>query len=212
MVGPAAHLSGSVHLLGAVFPWVGALMSADLMHRIAQGEQQAFAQCMEQYGGMIWGLARRLSATPSDAEDATQDVFLQLWKNANRFDPTRGSEAIFIATLARRTLISRFRGQKGRRLEVSIDDVESASVDRFAADGEASAEARLAAQVLTSLPAQHQRVINLAVVQGLSQSEIATQTGMPLGTVKTLMRRGLILVREKLGLKIAAGGKQALHE
>ena len=182
------------------------------MQRIAQGEQQAFVQCMDQYGGMIWGLARRLSPTPSDAEDATQDVFLQLWKNANRFDPARGSEAIFIAMLARRTLISRFRGQKGRRLEVSIDDVESASIDRFAADGEASAEARLAAQVLTSLPAQQQRVINLAVVQGLSQSEIALQTGMPLGTVKTLMRRGLILVREKLGLNIATGSREALHE
>jgi RNA polymerase sigma-70 factor (ECF subfamily) len=205
MVDSSSHFSRSTSLQGAFLPWVGVLMSVGLMHRIAQGEQLAFAQCMDQYGGMIWGLARRLSPTPSDAEDATQDVFLQLWKNASRFDPTRGSEAIFIATLARRTLISRFRGQKGRRLEVSIDDVESASVDQSAADGEASAEACLAAQVLSSLPAQHQRVINLAVVQGLSQSEIAIQTGMPLGTVKTLMRRGLILVREKLGLKSAPG-------
>lgn len=191
-----ASLLAPFTVVGAV---AGALMSAGLLARIAQGEQAAFKQCIDQYGGMIWGLARKFSPTPSDAEDATQDVFLHLWKNARHFDATRGSEAIFIVTLARRTLISRFRTTQRQPREVSVEDLESHWEPSVLAQSEDHVEARLAAQALSTLPPEQQRVIKLAVVQGLSQSEIATHTGMPLGTVKTLMRRGLILVREKLG-------------
>jgi RNA polymerase sigma-70 factor (ECF subfamily) len=182
------------------------LMSTGLLARIALGEQNAFKQCVDQYGGMIWGLARRLSPTPSDAEDATQDVFLQLWKNARQFDATRGSEAIFIVTLARRTLISRFRTKQRRPREVSVEELQDSQWHPSVHDDDGDhVEARLAAQALATLAPEQQRVIKLAVVQGLSQSEIATHTGLPLGTVKTMMRRGLILVREKLGLSVADG-------
>jgi RNA polymerase sigma-70 factor (ECF subfamily) len=181
----------------------GVLMSTGLLARIAQGEQAAFKLCLEQYGGMIWGLARRLA--PADAEDATQDVFLHLWKNAKHFDASRGSEAIFIVTLARRTLISRFRGQQRRPREVSIDELgETHWEPSTPAHNDDHVAARLATQALSTLPPEQQRVIKLSVVQGLSQSEIAAHTGLPLGTVKTLIRRGLILVREKLGLQFAA--------
>lgn len=175
----------------------GVVVSTELLARIAQGEQAAFKQCIDQYGGMIWGLARKLS--PSDAEDATQDVFLHLWKNAKHFDATRGSEAIFIATLARRTLISRFRSTQRQPRQISVEDLGETNWEpSVASDNEDHVEARLAAQALATLPAEQQRVIKLSVVNGLSQSEIATHTGMPLGTVKTMMRRGLIVVREKL--------------
>ena len=96
-------------------------MSGALLARIAQGEQQAFAQCLTEYGGLVWGIARRFSPTRADAEDAAQDVFLHLWRNARHFDPTRGSEAVFIATLARRVLIGRFRGRQRRPQEVPFD-------------------------------------------------------------------------------------------
>jgi RNA polymerase sigma-70 factor (ECF subfamily) len=186
------------------------LMSMGLLARIALGEQSAFKQCMDQYGSMIWGLARRLSPTPADAEDATQDVFLHLWKNAKHFDASRGSEAIFIATLARRTLITRFRGKQRQPREVSIDElgemnwepsVPAASDDHVAT--------RLATEALATLPPEQQRVIKLSVVLGLTQSEIANHTGLPLGTVKTLIRRGLILVREKLRLPLAASASSS---
>lgn len=178
------------------------VMSPGLLARIAQGEQAAFKQCVDQYGGMIWGLARRLSPTPADAEDATQDVFLQLWKNARQFDARRGSEAIFIVTLARRTLINRFRGQQRQPRAISVEELGDTGWEPgVPVDHDDHVEARLAAQVLATLPAEQQRVIKLSVVQGLSQSEIAVHTGLPLGTVKTLMRRGFILVREKLGMR-----------
>lgn len=171
-----------------------------LLARIAAGEQAAFKQCVDQYGGMIWSLARKLSPSSTDAEDAAQDVFLQLWKNARHYDAARGSEAIFIVTLARRTLISRFRTRQRTPQSISMEELTETNWEpSVSADNSDHVEARLAAQALATLPREQQRVIKLAVVGGLSQSEIAAQTGLPLGTVKTLMRRGLILVREKLG-------------
>ncbi len=192
-----------VAALFAPFALAGAIMSSNLLARIAQGEPAAFKQCIDQYGGMIWSLARRFS--PDDAEDATQDVLLHLWKNARHYDAARGSEAIFIVTLARRTLISRFRGKQRQPRAISVEELGDTHWEPTTLpDNEDHVEARLAAQALSSLPAEQQRVINLSVVMGLSQSEIASQTGLPLGTVKTLMRRGLILVREKLSLQLAA--------
>ncbi len=191
----------AANLFAFVMPLAGTLMSAGLLTRIAQGEQAAFKQCVDQYGGMIWGLARKLSPTPTDAEDATQDVFLHLWKNAKHFDATRGSEAIFIVTLARRALISRFRGQQRQPREVSVEELGETSWEpSISADHDDHLEQRRAAAALNTLPPEQQHVIKLAVVRGLSQSEIAARTGMPLGTVKTLMRRGFMAVRDKLGM------------
>jgi RNA polymerase sigma-70 factor, ECF subfamily len=190
-------------LFAYILPLAGVLMSAGLLARIAQGEQVAFQQCIDQYGGMIWGLARKLSPTPSDAEDATQDVFLHLWKNARHFDAKRGSEAIFIVTLARRALISRYRGQQRQPREVSVEELgETHWEPSISADQEDHLEARLATAALKTLTPEQQHVIKLSVVHGLSQSEIAARMGMPLGTVKTLMRRGFLAVRDKLGIGI----------
>ena len=188
--------------VAAFVPLVGALMSADLLLRIAQGEQAAFKQCIDQYGNLIWGLARKLSPTAADAEDATQDIFVQLWRNAKHYDAARGSESVFIATLARRTLISRYRNVQRRPKEVSVEELAEIHWEpSVRTEGDDHAEARLAAQALATLSPDQQRVIKMAVVHGLSQSEIAAHTGLPLGTVKTLIRRGLIVVRDKLGIK-----------
>lgn len=189
---------------------MAASTTGSLLARIARGEQAALKDCMDKYGGMIWGLARKLSPTPADAEDAAQEVFLHLWKKAGQFDGTRGSEAIFIVTLARRTLIDRFRGRRRQLREVPIEELsESGNEPAAPGDGESCVEAHLAAQALATLPADQRRIIGLSVVQGLSQSEIASHTGLPLGTVKSAMRRGLILVREKLGVASndAIGGR-----
>lgn len=175
-----------------------------VLQRMAQGDKRALADCMEQHGGLIWALSRRMSPTPSDAEDATQEIFLTLWKNAARFDPTRGSEAVFIATLARRLLINRYRQRRRRPAEVAVDENESLQWAASGLTSETSAEAQQASAALSSLRPEQQRIITLAVVHGLSQSEIAAQIGMPLGTVKTLMRRGLLRVREMLHIDVDA--------
>src|SRR5438132_13118196 len=81
----------------------------DLLPRVARGDGVAVEQCVDRYGGLIWQIALRFSATRADAEDAVQEVFIDLWKSAARFDPTRASETTFVAMIARRRLIDRKR-------------------------------------------------------------------------------------------------------
>jgi RNA polymerase sigma-70 factor (ECF subfamily) len=169
-------------------------MASALLERVAAGESNAFAQCLDQYSDLVWSLARRFSA---DAEDATQEIFLRLWKAASQFDASRGSEAVFIATLARRLLIDRYREKRRRPVEVVVEDHEP--LWAVHEDASVSSDAERAAEELKQLRPEQQRVITLSVVQGLSQGEIAMATGMPLGTVKTLMRRGFLELRERLG-------------
>lgn len=170
-----------------------------VLERIAEGERPAFAECVSQYGDLVWSIARKMSRTKADAEDAVQEIFLKLWRSADRFDATRGSEAVFIATVARRALIDRIRTARRRPQEVSIDDVQELPQPSGSSGAEACVEATRAAAALEQLRPEQRQVIALSVVNGLSQSEIATQMGMPLGTVKTLMRRGLLHVRQMLG-------------
>jgi RNA polymerase sigma-70 factor (ECF subfamily) len=172
---------------------------SSILERIASGDQTAFTQCVDQFGNLVWSLARRMSKTAADAEDAAQDIFLIIWKKASQYDASRGSEAVFIATLARRSLIDRYRSQRRRSNEVVLDEMDGSWNAIHDTSGETGSDATLAATALKSLKPDQQRVISLAVWDGLSQNEIAGVTGMPLGTVKSLMRRGFLTIREMLG-------------
>ena len=172
---------------------------ASILERVASGEQAAFAQCVDQFGNLVWSLSRRMCKTAADAEDAAQDIFLSIWKKASQYDASRGSEAVFIATLARRSLIDRYRSQRRRSTEVVLDEMEGSWTAIDDLRGETGSDATLAAEALRKLTPDTQRVISLAVWEGLSQNEIAGLTGMPLGTVKSLMRRGFLAIREMLG-------------
>jgi RNA polymerase sigma-70 factor (ECF subfamily) len=173
-----------------------AQMAESLLKRVADGDSGAVKEIMDQYGGLVWSLARRSCFNPADAEDATQEIFLDVWKSAARYDPSKGSETLFIAMIARRRLIDRIRRQ-GR--EPYMEDVDAPGFEIAAeihTDGETASEAALAARAVATLKPAQQQVLELGLLQGLSHSEIADVTGMPLGTVKTQMRRGLIKVRE----------------
>lgn len=151
---------------------------------------------MQAYGGLVWSLALRFCRERADAEDAVQEIFTDLWKSAHRFDPGRASERVFISMIARRRLIDRLRRERRR------GDVESKAADReteFHAPGDVGErdwDAALAESAIEQLSDDQQRVLRMGILQGLTQSEIASATEMPLGTVKTHMRRGLIRLRE----------------
>lgn len=171
-------------------------MAESLLKRVADGDSGAVKEVMDQYGGLVWSLARRSCFNPADAEDATQEIFLDIWKSAGRYDESKGSETLFVAMIARRRLIDRIRRQ-GR--EPQMEDIDAPGFELAAnihTDGETASEASLAARVVATLKPAQQKVLELGLLQGLSHSEIADVTGMPLGTVKTQMRRGLIKVRE----------------
>jgi len=165
---------------------------------------------MDRYGGLVWSLARRLTWNEADAEDAVQEIFIDLWKSAARFDPSVASEITFVAMIARRRLIDR-RRRAGRRPEMAgIPDSAAADVESPLDGVEVNQEAGIALSALTQLSTEQQRVLRLSIFQGLSHEKIAKATGLPLGTVKTHARRGLIRIRKLLedqGSGDAAGGE-----
>lgn len=151
--------------------------------------------CIERFGPLVWSLARRWSPSAADAEDAVQEIFLDVWKSAGRFEASRASEATFIAVIARRRLIDRRRRQ-AHRAEVATEDasVEVADDRRI----ESSAEVSLAARAVAELKPEQQKVVVMAIQHGLSHVEISEATGIPLGTVKSHARRGLKSIRDRL--------------
>jgi len=173
-----------------------------VLPRIAAGDPAAVPDCIARYGGLVWGLARRFLGNPSDAEDAVQDVFIELWKNAGRFDPALSSEPTYVTMIARRRLIDRKR-RVGRAPAVQTLVEEPPAVPRGPNRAEIDDEAAKAAAVLNELREDERRVIVMAIYEGKTHEEIAAETRLPVGTVKTHIRRGLIRVRERLGL---AGG------
>ncbi len=169
-----------------------------VLPRIAAGDPTAVPDCIARYGGLVWSLARRFLGNPADAEDAVQDVFIDLWKNAARFDPTRASEPTYVTMIARRRLIDRKR-RDGRAPGAQPLGDEPAGVPHAGSDRvDIEDEAAKAAAALNELRDDERRVIQMAIYQGLTHEEIATATGLPVGTVKTHIRRGLIRVRERL--------------
>ena len=174
-------------------------MSTSTLQRVATGEPAAVRECLDRYGSLVWSLARRFSPSPSDAEDAAQEIFLDLWKSAATFDPAQASEATFVAMIARRRLIDRQRLRRRRPATEPLPEVPPPTEAATHPTAETSAEATLAARAVAQLRPEQQRVLLLATCHGLSHDEIALATGMPLGTVKAHARRGLIKVREILG-------------
>lgn len=173
-------------------------LSDDVLPRIHSGDPAAVEECLDRYGGLVWSLARRHTRSSADAEDAVQEIFLAVWKNAGRFDPSRASEAAYITTIARRRLIDLHRRQARRPATDGLDGVAEAIPDPRTGAVEASAEAALAARAIARLEPGERRAVLLSVHHGMSHGQIAEHTGMPLGTVKTYVRRGLQRVRDAL--------------
>lgn len=170
-----------------------------LLQRIASGDSSAVALCIERYGNLVWSTAKKWSRDPADAEDAVQEIFVDLWQSASRFNPEVASEPTFIMMLARRRLIDR-RRRAGARPEASgVMDCDPCDVAcNPAAIVERGEEAALAAQCLTELRPEERNVLILSIHDGLTHEEIARRVGMPLGSVKSNIRRGLSRLRERL--------------
>jgi RNA polymerase sigma-70 factor (ECF subfamily) len=177
-------------------------VQAGILERVAAGTPGAVQECIDRYAGLVWSLARRFCASPSDAEDAVQEIFLDVWRSSKRFDPAVAAEATFIAMIARRRLIDRSRRTKRSTASLDSGDMGLSLGDdqpQPLATAELGEDARRAALALDSLKPEQQRVLRLSIYQGLSHEKIAESTGLPLGTVKTHVRRGLIRLREILG-------------
>lgn len=181
--------------------------SLTLLERIGGGDAGAVRECIDRFSGLIWSLARRAGLNGAEAEDAVQEIFVEIWRSAGRYRPDIASETAFVATIARRRLIDA-RRRIGRRpvTQALGEDGAAAPAGAPISDrSEVNQEAARAAEALRQLSNEQQRVLRLSVFEGLSHEKIATATGLPLGTVKTHARRGLIRIRAMLEAGGGAG-------
>jgi len=175
--------------------------SSPLLTRIAAGDTGAVEACVDEFGPTILALSRRyLTSVKGDVEGAVQEVFLELWRNAHRFDPARGSEAAFVMTMAHRRLIDRRRWYASR---FSVGEPASEAAARPASGSGIAPpalrdEARAVSAALDALPEDEGHLLRLSIYSGLSHERISKSTGLPIGTVKTRIRRGLERIRGAL--------------
>ena len=168
-----------------------------LLPRIAAGDERAVRDCVARYGALVWSLARRWTPDGGDAEDAVQEIFIDLWRTAARYDSSRTSEAGWVAMIARRRLIDRARKRERLpALESIPDGFDVASESERDLDREWRAEQARA--VLRELPPAQRRMLELSLLHGRTHDEIARETETPLGTVKSHIRRGLQRARDLL--------------
>lgn len=175
---------------------MGSSRELTLLERVARGDAAAVTALVEQYTPVVWTIARR-QLGPQCAEDVVQEVFLALWRNAARYDPALSSEAAFVATVARRRVIDQRRRLGRAPLEELPDDLR-AEPDAGMTRVDLGEEARAAEAVLETLPRKQREVLRMAIVNGMTHVEIATRLALPLGTVKSHVRRGLERVRGAL--------------
>jgi len=178
-----------------------------VLPRVAKGDAEAVQECIDRYGRLVWSLALRHSPSRGEAEDAVQEIFIALWESAARYDPGRASEAAFISTIARRRLIDQHRRRQRRIKLESLDEKEYVEPETPGRHVEACAEAALAARAIDRLQPKERNVVLLSAYHGMSHGQIAEHTGLPLGTVKTYVRRGLSRVKDML-----QGGLGGLEE
>lgn len=163
-----------------------------LLRRLAEGDQKALGEFYDRYAGLANGLALRILRDGTEAEDVVQEVFVQVWRQAARYDPTRGSPEAWICTITRTRALDRLRRRASRREDPAASAPDPGGRPR-------TEEALAVRKALDALSADQRRALELAYYEGLTQSEIAHQLGEPLGTVKTRIRSAMIRLREALG-------------
>ena len=175
-------------------------MRPTILERVARNEPDAIEECLAAYGGLVWRLTRRLAGSAADAEDCAQDVFIALWRSAGRYDPALSPESAFVTMIARRKLIDRRRRAQARPAPgASLDDLnDPPTVDPDKGPDQRDEAARVLAAV-EELDARQRRLLRLSLHHGLSHSEIAAREELPLGTVKSTLRRALLAVRDRVG-------------
>jgi RNA polymerase sigma-70 factor (ECF subfamily) len=185
-----------------VVPAGASMTDEELLVRTGRGDRAAFEQLYDAYSARVHGLARRILRDPTLSQDATQVVMTEVWRTAARFDPERGSATTWILTLAHRRSVDMVRREQASRDR--IDEVGRRRFERptdTIAEGvvmaDEHAEVRAAMAHLTDL---QREAIELAWFDGYTYREVAAALDVPLGTVKTRMRDGMIRLRDHLGV------------
>lgn len=172
-----------------------------LLTQVATGDDEAFARLYDQVAHRVHGLATRVVGTRAHAEELTQEVFLQVWREAGRFDPARGSGLSWLLTITHRRAVDRVRSEvaQSRRqvvyeYQMSAPEADSTSEEVIGRD-----EARTVHEALACLTPIQREAIELAYLHGLTYQEVSERLELPLGTAKTRIRDGMLTMRRLMG-------------
>ena len=173
-----------------------------LLAQIAGGDQAAFGALYDEVSPRVFGLIRRLLVDHAQSEEVTQEVFLEIWQNASRYEPSKGGASTWILTMAHRRAIDRIRSsQSGRDRDVKIGIRDYVSdYDNVADTVETTIEHERVKEAMAQLTELQRQAVSLAYYGGYSHSEVAAMLSVPIGTVKTRLRDGMIRLRDELGV------------
>ncbi|MFE5857658.1 sigma-70 family RNA polymerase sigma factor [Streptomyces sp. NPDC056500] len=174
----------------------------ELLGLVARGDQDAFSRIYDVVSGPVLGLVRAVLRDPAQSEEVTQEVLIEVWRTAARYQPSRGSAMTWILTLAHRRAVDRVRSAQAasdREQRAALLD-RTPEYDEVIEQVEASLEREQVRRCLSGLTELQRQSVTLAYYRGLAYREVAELLAVPLGTVKTRLRDGLIRLRDCLGV------------
>ena len=175
---------------------------AGLLALVARGDHRAFERVYGELAGPVYGVARHVLRDPAQSEEIAQEVLLEVWRTASRFDPARGSAAAWVMTIAHRRAVDRVRSENaGSRREQKVAPDLLPAGDDVAEVVEATLDGQRVRRCLDGLTALQRESIELAYYGGYTYPQVAQLLGAALGTVKTRIRDGMIRMRDCLGVQ-----------
>ena len=175
----------------------------ELLRRTALGDEKAFEKVYDAFAARVFGLARRIVRNPSQAEEVAQEVFLEIWRRASRFDPARGSATSWVMTLTHARSVDRVRSAQAsadRELKVAYASHE-VEIDTVVDAVESAFERKAVQKCIKTLTDLQRESITLAYYSGYTYREVAELLSTPLPTIKTRLRDGMIRLRDCLGVE-----------
>lgn len=176
--------------------------AAELLSQVAGGDQAAFGQLYDLMAPRVLGLVKRLLVDHAQSEEVTQEIFLEIWQNASRYDARLGGASTWIMTMTHRRAVDRIRASQAGRdrdLRIGIRD-RAVEYDQVSETVEVRIENERVGRAMSRLTELQRQAVSLAYYGGYSQAEVADLLQIPLGTVKTRLRDGMIRLRDEMGV------------
>jgi RNA polymerase sigma-70 factor (ECF subfamily) len=174
----------------------------NLLARVATGDRAAFSDLYDEVAPRVFGLVKRLLRDHSQSEEVTQEIFLEIWQSASRFDPNKGGATTWILTMAHRRAVDRVRASQSSRdrdVKIGIRDYEN-DYDNVSTSVEVRVEHERVEKAMARLTELQRQAIQLSYYGGYSNSEVAEILSVPIGTIKTRIRDGMIRLRDEMGV------------